>query len=46
MNFGDRGALILGPSGMGKTVFLNALLSENHLEIIIIYILATIQLQN
>ena len=32
MNFGDRGALILGPSGMGKTVFLNALLSENHLK--------------
>ena len=23
---------ILGPSGMGKTVFLNALLSENHLK--------------
>ena len=32
MNFRDRGALILGPSGMGKTVFLNALLSENYLK--------------
>ena len=32
MDFKDRGALILGPSGMGKTVFLNALLSETNLK--------------
>ena len=31
MNFKDRGALILGPAGMGKTVFLNALLSDENL---------------
>lgn len=32
MNFNDRGALILGASGMGKTIFLNALLQEKMLK--------------